>query len=108
MKDFTVKAYAKLNLSMDVLRKMEDGYHEVCTVMQSVSLHDSITVRFQGQGITVKSNFSYLPSDEKNIAVKAAKLFYSAAGLPEPGLVVPSSVRQTPISTSDSISAAMA
>jgi 4-diphosphocytidyl-2-C-methyl-D-erythritol kinase len=44
MNSITVKAYAKINLGLDVLRKREDGYHDVCMIMQSLSLHDTIII----------------------------------------------------------------
>jgi len=71
-------AYAKINISLDIVSKMENGYHNLKTIMQSVSLCDEITVKLEkGEGITVKTELPYVPSDERNIAVKAAKEFYS-------------------------------
>lgn len=74
----TVRAYAKVNLSLDVLRKLPDGYHEVEMVMQAVELYDKVTVEWEkrrtGQTVQVSTNLSYLPVNEDNIACKAARL----------------------------------
>ncbi len=75
------KAYAKLNLTLDVLSRREDGYHELEMIMQSISLYDSVSVRIGcGGGITVVSNVRHIPNDERNIAYKAAVAFVNATG----------------------------
>ncbi|NLL46302.1 MAG: 4-(cytidine 5'-diphospho)-2-C-methyl-D-erythritol kinase [Clostridiales bacterium] len=80
------KAYAKLNFGLDVLRRREDGYHELLTVMQSVSLCDEITLRLSGgESISADANLKYLPKGEKNIAVRAALLFFETTGIPIQG-----------------------
>lgn len=83
MKHCFKKAYAKINLTLDVLGTRDDGYHELCMVMQQVSLCDTIAVRIgcPWDGIQVISNLGYLPCDERNIAFKAAKLFLEETGL---------------------------
>ena len=81
------KAYAKINLSLDVLGVRSDGYHEMRMVMQSISLCDTVSITPTDSGeVRVKSNFRFLPSDGRNIAVKAAKAFFAAAGMEERGL----------------------
>lgn len=76
-----VKAFAKLNLSLDVLGKRPDGYHDMKMVMQSITLSDDITVvDNDGQGIRVSSNVGFLPTNEKNLAVAAALRFYESLG----------------------------
>ncbi len=61
-------AYAKLNLSLDVVRKMDDGYHAMRMVMQSVALCDDIAISCEkGSGIDITTNFKYLPLDEKTL-----------------------------------------
>jgi len=86
MNDIIEKAYAKINLSVDILGTMPDGYHEVRMVMQSVSLCDEIVIKPNDSGrFYAKSNLGYLPSTDKNIAVKAARLFFQQAGMPEKG-----------------------
>ena len=70
------KAYAKINVSLDVVGKREDGYHNLKSVMQSVSLYDKVFINTSYDGIKIKTNLPYLPCDERNIAYKAAKLFF--------------------------------
>ena len=83
MKHCFKKAYAKINLTLDVLGTRDDGYHELCMVMQQVSLCDTVAVRIgcPWDGIQVISNLGYLPCDERNIAYKAARLFLEETGL---------------------------
>ena len=72
-----VKAYAKLNLTLDVLGRREDGYHDLRMVMQSVELSDTLTLTpGQGEGVRVKSNLGFLPADARNLAVAAALTFW--------------------------------
>lgn len=75
MEELKLKAMAKINLGLDVLRKREDGYHDLRMVMQSIYLYDQITLKkVQEQGITVTTNLSFLPVNEDNLVYKAAKL----------------------------------
>ncbi len=77
----TESAYAKINLHLEVLDKRPDGYHEIDTVMQTVSLCDTVTVESfeDGKGKTeLFCSLSYIPTDEKNIAWKAARAFLTA------------------------------
>ncbi len=76
-----VKAYAKINLTLDVVCRRPDGYHEVEMLMQSVSLADTVTVRKTEGGITLLCDKVGVPLNEKNTAYKAAKLFFEAAEL---------------------------
>jgi len=78
----TAFAYAKVNISLDIVSKMADGYHNMKMVMQTVSLCDEITIECNpGEGIKVDSGLPYLPGDERNITVKAALLFYKQMGI---------------------------
>ena len=75
------QALAKLNLTLDVLGRREDGYHDMCMVMQSITLADTLTITpTTGEGIRVSTNFEFLPSDDTNLAAKAAKAFWDARG----------------------------
>lgn len=75
IKHLSLKAYGKVNLALDVLRRREDGYHEVRMVMQTVGLFDRIDlIRRERPGITMETNLFYLPSNENNLAYKAAAL----------------------------------
>jgi len=68
-----VKGYAKVNLSLDILSRREDGYHNIEMLMQTVDLHDVVTIKkICNQKIVVRTNVESLPTDEKNIAYKAA------------------------------------
>lgn len=83
MTSLTLTAPAKLNLTLDILRTRDDGYHEMRMVMQSVSLCDGVKLDldFPG-GIRAESGLRYLPNDKKNLAVSAAHAFYRATGQP--------------------------
>ncbi len=86
MMEILEKAYAKVNISLDVLGLLPNGYHEMCMVMQSVSLCDDVFISLNDSGsILCESNAAYLPKDEGNIAVKAAKKFFEAAGMESKG-----------------------
>lgn len=82
-----VQARAKLNLTLDVLGKRPDGYHDLKMVMQSITLCDNITVvENGGDTVRVSSNLGFLPTDEKNLAAAAALRFYEALGRPLRGI----------------------
>lgn len=70
-----IRAYAKINISLDVLGRREDGYHIVKMIMQSVDLYDEIIIDKCESGIHIHCNKNFIPTDERNIAYKAAKLF---------------------------------
>ena len=70
-----IKAYAKINLSLDVVGKRSDGYHLLEMIMQTIDLYDEITVEKIEKDIKIKCNKSYVPTDERNLAYKAAKMF---------------------------------
>ena len=81
MKTQTIPAYAKLNLTLDILGKRPDGYHELRMVMQTVSLCDDVTVTLtDGTGVACRVAGAELPCDERNLAVKAANAFCEALG----------------------------
>lgn len=81
MKTVSKKGYAKINLHLDITGAMDNGYHNVQTVMQSISLCDEVTVTLRDDGIyTVTSNIDGVPTDEKNLAVKAARAFEKSIG----------------------------
>lgn len=71
----TLKAPAKINLGLDVLGRRDNGYHDVRMVMQSIALYDDVTIeKVEEPGICLEINLDFLPTDERNIAYKAAKL----------------------------------
>lgn len=74
-------AHAKINLGLDVLRKREDGYHEVKMIMQTIGLHDTLTFkRTEDDRIVIESDSGKLPLDEHNLIYKAAKVFFEETG----------------------------
>jgi 4-diphosphocytidyl-2-C-methyl-D-erythritol kinase len=82
MFELNVKALAKINLGLDVLRKREDNYHEVRMVMQTVHLYDRIYMkRTRSPGIKIVTNLFYLPVNENNLVYKAAKLLMDEFGI---------------------------
>lgn len=79
-----VKAYAKVNISLDIIEKRKsDGYHLLRMIMQNIDLYDEITIEKQKSGINIKCNKPYVPTDERNLAYKAAKLFKETFNIEE-------------------------
>ena len=79
VRTLSVPACAKLNLTLDILGKRPDGYHEMKMVMQTISLHDDVVLTLtDGRGITCRVADAALPCDERNLAVRAAKAFCEA------------------------------
>lgn len=75
IKHLSLKAYGKINLGLDVLRRREDGYHDVRMIMQTVGIFDRVDlIRKEEPGIQVETNLYYLPTNENNLVYKAAKL----------------------------------
>ena len=76
-----IQAFAKLNLTLDILGKREDGYHDLRMVMQSITLADTLTLEEnRGEGLRVSANLRFLPTGEKNLAAAAALRFWEALG----------------------------
>ena len=75
MDEISVKALAKINLGLDVVRRREDGYHEVRMIMQTIHLFDRVQLKKKKEaGITLRTNLSFLPVDEHNLAYRAAAM----------------------------------
>ena len=77
-----IEGNAKINLTLDILGKRPDGYHEVAMVMQSIGLHDTIEMDKAKEGIALSINVPWLRADEKNLAWRAAALMQQEYGLP--------------------------
>ena len=75
------RSNAKINLTLDVTGRREDGYHNVLMIMQSVSLFDLIITDKTDESVSISTNLYFLPTNEKNIAYKAAKLFFEHTGI---------------------------
>lgn len=70
-----LRAMAKINLGLDVLRKREDGYHEVRMIMQTIQMYDLLEIHRKAKpGISLTANLPYIPTDERNLVYKAAKI----------------------------------
>lgn len=77
-----VRAYAKINLALDVLRKREDGYHELEMIMAPITLHDLIYINTISEDeIKIESNSTIMPTDERNIMYKIAALMKERYGI---------------------------
>lgn len=75
MDKISLKALAKINLGLDVVRRREDGYHEVRMIMQTIHLFDRVNIEKTSEpGIKIKTNLSYLPVNENNLICKAGRL----------------------------------
>ncbi|MGN1147707.1 MAG: 4-(cytidine 5'-diphospho)-2-C-methyl-D-erythritol kinase, partial [Lachnospiraceae bacterium] len=83
MDTLEMKAYAKVNLGLDVVRRLENGYHEVRMVMQTVGICDTITLKRAKQGILVTTDNEEVPADENNLVYKAARLLMTTFRIKE-------------------------
>lgn len=84
MKEITLKALAKINLGLDVVRRREDGYHELRSVMQTLHLHDRLQIkRTREPGIKIHTNLRFLPVNESNLVYQAAALLTEEFQIPE-------------------------
>lgn len=82
IKHLGLKAYGKVNLGLDVVKRREDGYHEVRMIMQTVGIYDRIDLtRKEQPGIGIETNLYYLPDNENNLAYKAARLLMDEFGI---------------------------
>ncbi|HOZ22767.1 MAG TPA: 4-(cytidine 5'-diphospho)-2-C-methyl-D-erythritol kinase [bacterium] len=74
-------AYAKINLGLRILGRREDGYHELETIFQEISVRDVLTIAVQQSGITIGCSDPAIPVDERNLAWRAAALLQKSAGV---------------------------
>lgn len=82
MRELKLKAMAKINLGLDVLKKREDGYHELRMIMQTIRLYDTVQLTAtEAEGIRVKTNLNFLPVNEDNLVYRAAKLLMDEFGI---------------------------
>ena len=89
MPELTIAAPAKLNLTLDVLAKRPDGYHDLKMVMQTVDLYDVVRLRQEKTGeFRVRTDLAYLPGDDRNIAAVAARAMARATGRSLGGLTI--------------------
>lgn len=77
----TEGAFAKLNLTLDVLHQREDGYHDLCSIMQAISIRDDIEIQVDtGKPWCLTCDKDWVPTDEHNLAWKAARIFFDELG----------------------------
>lgn len=89
MSDYKIKANAKINLSLDIISKRDNGYHNLKMIMHTVNLCDDITLTENNNNeYLLKSNLSYLPCDDRNILYKTYKAFYDYTKLKPQGFNV--------------------
>ncbi len=82
-----VKAYAKINLLLDIVAKRKDGYHDLFMIMQSIGIFDTVSVETnKSKNITISCNINDIPLNEKNIAYKAAEAFFKDNKIKNPGI----------------------
>lgn len=82
MDEISLKALAKINLGLDVVRRKDDGYHEVRMVMQTINLYDRLDIKKTSEpGIAIETNISFLPVNENNLIYKAGKLLVDEFGI---------------------------
>ena len=86
MDSIWINAPAKINIGLDVIRRREDGYHEVKMIMQSIRLFDRLTLtKTKNRGIHLTTNLRFLPSNKDNLVYQGAKLLMDEFGI-EDGL----------------------
>ena len=84
-----INAYGKINLTLDVVGRREDGYHLLDTVMQTISVWDELEIQHSRQpGVHLQCNRESLPTDSKNTAFRAAKFFLEDRGLQNEGVYI--------------------
>lgn len=82
MDTITLKARGKINLTLDVIGKRDNGYHDLDMIMQTINLYDTIKIKkTKTPGIRIHNNLTWLPADHRNIAYKAAQLFLKEADI---------------------------
>ncbi len=75
MDTITVNAHAKINITLDVTGRRENGYHDVKMIMQMIDIYDRVTVSLKDEGISLKNSVEFLPVDSRNLAYRACELF---------------------------------
>lgn len=89
MTTLSEKAYAKINLTLDITGKRDDGYHDIYSIMQSVSLHDEVKISLNtGKDWSVHCTDAQVPCDCRNLSMQAAKLFFAETGIDPNGISI--------------------
>ena len=89
MKTLFEPAYAKINLTLDVLGKRDDGYHDIKSIMQAISIRDDVEIDIDtGKPWKILCSDESIPTDERNLAWKAAKVYFERIGKEPNGLEI--------------------
>lgn len=84
-----IRAYAKINLMLDILSRLDNGYHDLFMIMQSVGLYDTVTVeKTIDKSIKITCDVTDIPTDERNVAYKAASEFFNYTKIENPGISI--------------------
>lgn len=84
-----IRAYAKINLMLDILSRLDNGYHDLFMIMQSVGLYDTVTVeKTIDKSIKITCDVADIPTDERNVAYKAASEFFNYTKIENPGISI--------------------
>lgn len=87
--EIAIKAYAKINLMLDIINRRNDGYHDLFMIMQSISVYDKVTVKSNdSKTIKINCNIEDIPLDDRNIAWKAADAFFKATNKENKGIEI--------------------
>lgn len=81
VKELHLNAYAKANLTLDVVGQRPDGYHDIESVMHTIALHDSVTLREAGAGVELTVHEGAVPTDTRNLVVRTATLLKETFGV---------------------------
>lgn len=73
MKEVEIDSYSKINLTLNILAKRQDGYHNIETIMQSINLADRVFIKEEKEGIKIKCNHSQVPIDDQSLAYRSAE-----------------------------------
>ena len=82
MDRYQTRAYAKINLGLDVVKRLPNGYHQVKMVMQNIGIHDELTFEKAEQAVTIFTDSEELPTDENNLIYKAARYMLDKYSVP--------------------------
>jgi 4-diphosphocytidyl-2-C-methyl-D-erythritol kinase len=91
MQSIKVKCPAKINLTLEIVNKREDGFHNIKSIMQLISLYDYLTIQIENNSqneIILAGNSEEIPYNEKNLVYKAAELFFNKAGIEDKKLTI--------------------
>lgn len=83
MNEIKIKCPAKINLTLEIVNKREDGFHNIKSIMQLINLYDFLTIKPLPTGIKLSGTSTEIPYNEKNLVYKAADLFFKTTGINE-------------------------